>query len=45
MTDAKAPQIVALVLSHNAPQSLARCVAAIGTQKATWRSVEDPMAS
>ena len=32
MTDAKAPQIEALVLSHNAPQALARCVAAIGAQ-------------
>ncbi len=32
MTDAKAPQIVALVLSHNAPQSLARCVTAIAAQ-------------
>ena len=32
MTDAKAPQIVALVLSRNAPQSLARCVSAITAQ-------------
>jgi GT2 family glycosyltransferase len=32
MTDAKAPRIAALVLSHNAPQALARCVSAIGAQ-------------
>ncbi|MGO8873814.1 MAG: glycosyltransferase [Acidimicrobiales bacterium] len=32
MTDAQAPQIVALVLTHNAPQALARCVAAIAAQ-------------
>jgi len=32
MTDVKAPQIAALVLSHNAPQALARCLAAIMAQ-------------
>jgi rhamnopyranosyl-N-acetylglucosaminyl-diphospho-decaprenol beta-1,3/1,4-galactofuranosyltransferase len=32
LTDAKAPQIAALVLTHNAPNALARCVEAIGSQ-------------
>ncbi len=32
MTDVQAPQIAALVLTHNAPQALARCVTAIAAQ-------------
>ncbi len=32
MITAKAPRIVALVLTHNAPQALTRCLAAIGGQ-------------
>ena len=38
MTAAKAPGIAALVLTHNAPQALARCLSAIGSQ--TFRPVE-----
>jgi GT2 family glycosyltransferase len=38
MTDGNAPRIAALVLTHNAPQALARCLAAIDAQ--TTRPVE-----
>ena len=32
MTDGRTPHIVALVLTHNAPQALQRCLSAIGAQ-------------
>jgi rhamnopyranosyl-N-acetylglucosaminyl-diphospho-decaprenol beta-1,3/1,4-galactofuranosyltransferase len=38
MTDGRVPRIAALVLTHNAPQALARCLAAIDAQ--TTRPVE-----
>jgi rhamnopyranosyl-N-acetylglucosaminyl-diphospho-decaprenol beta-1,3/1,4-galactofuranosyltransferase len=39
MTESTTPAITALVLTHNAPQALARCLTAIGAQTMTPREV------